>query len=52
MANEKFILETKLTEMNYSLWYFQMAILLESAGCKLEFDPCHELNRHFSEQNS
>jgi hypothetical protein len=52
MANEKitkFNLETKLTEANYSLWYFQMAILLESAGCTL-LDP--EGNSIFLEGNA
>jgi hypothetical protein len=31
--NNKLNLETKLNGSNYQLWYFEMAILLESAGC-------------------
>ena len=31
--NNKLNLETKLNGTNYQMWYFEMAIILESAGC-------------------
>ena len=33
LNSEKLSISTKLTADNYRLWYFEMAILLESSGC-------------------